>query len=240
MATYQYDDNGNRTGAIDPNGNPSQYRYDSLNRLIQQQNALAGLTRYDYDGADHLLGVTDPENHRTDYQRDGLDNLLNEDSPDRGSLAYAHDPVGNPLSRTDARGITASYRYDAMNRLLSIDYAGEADDVAYTYDQCNNGIGRLCRIEDESGVTAYRYDSHGNLIEQRKTELGQTYVTGYRYDNGNRLVSIRYPDGRDVRYQRDAIGRISQVATGTHHQSLILADQIGYRSRPPAHRHDLR
>jgi YD repeat-containing protein len=230
VATYQYDDNGNRTGAIDPNGNPSQYRYDSLNRLIQQQNALTGLTRYDYDGADHLLGVTDPENHRTDYQRDGLDNLLNEDSPDRGSLAYAHDPAGNPLSRTDARGITASYRYDALNRLLSIDYAGEADDVAYTYDQCNNGIGRLCRIEDESGVTAYRYDSHGNLIEQRKTERGQTYVTGYRYDNGNRLVSLRYPDGRDVRYQRDAIGRISQVATGNHHRPFILADRIGYRA----------
>jgi len=113
---------------------------------------------------------------------------------------------------------------------LSIDYAGEADDVAYTYDQCNNGIGRLCRIEDESGVTAYRYDSLGNLIEQCKTELGRTYVTGYRYDNGNRLVGLRYPDGRDVRYQRDDIGRISQVATGNHHRPFILADRIGYRA----------
>jgi RHS repeat-associated protein len=54
-----------------------------------------------------------------------------------------------------------------------------------------------------------------------------TYVTGYRYDNGNRLVSTRYPDGRDVRYQRDAIGRISQVATGNHHRPFILADRIG-------------
>ncbi|WP_036254108.1 colicin E5-related ribonuclease [Methylobacter sp. BBA5.1] len=229
-ASYQYDANGNRTGATDPNGNPSQYRYDGLNRLIKQQNALAGLTRYDYDGADHLLGVTDPENHRTDYQRDGLGHLLNEDSPDRGSLAYTHDPAGNPLSRTDARGITARYRYDALNRLLSIDHDGEADDVAYTYDQCENGIGRLCRIEDESGVTAYRYDSHGNVIEQRRMELGQTYITGYRYDNGNRLTGLRYPDGREVRYQRDTIGRISQVATGKPNKPLILADRIGYRA----------
>lgn len=229
-ASYQYDANGNRTGAVDPNGNPSQYNYDGLNRLIRQQNALAGLTRYDYNGADHLLAVTDPENHRASYQRDGLDRLLGEDSPDRGSLAYTHDPAGNPLSRTDARGITANYRYDALNRLLSTDYDGEADDVAYVYDQCENGIGRLCRIKDESGATAYRYDRYGNIIEQRKTELSQTYVTDYRYDSGNRLTGIRYPDGREVRYQRDAIGRINQVAIGKPNKPLILADRIGYRA----------
>ncbi|MGJ0490545.1 hypothetical protein [Methylobacter sp.] len=176
-----------------------------------------------------MIAATDPENHQTDYQRDGLDNLLSEYSPDRGSLAYAHDSAGNPLNRTDARGITARYRYDALNRLLSIDYDGE-DDVAYTYDQCENGIGRLCRIEDESGATAYRYDRHGNLIEQRKTELGQTYVTGYRYDSGNRLTGIRYPDGSEILYRRDAIGRISQVAAGKPNKPLILADRIGYRA----------
>jgi YD repeat-containing protein len=74
------------------------------------------------------------------------------------------------------------------------------------------------------------YDRHGNIIEQRKTELGQTYVTGYRYDSGNRLTGIRYPDGREVRYRRDAIGRISQVATGKPNNPLILADRIGYRA----------
>ncbi len=225
-----HDAAGNLISQADPNNNPATtHGYDALNRLIQTVDALSGVTGYGYDANDRIQQVTAPNAATTQYVYDGLGNLLQEISPDRGTLSYAYDSAGNVKTLTDARGITASYTYDALNRLTAIDYPGTHEDVAFIYDSCANGVGRLCRVQDQTGTTDHAYDPFGNITQQIKTELGVSYTTAYTYDAGDRIITMTYPDGRLVAYARDALGRISQVST-TSDETTTIVDNITYRA----------
>ena len=149
----------------------------------------------------------------TQYRYDDLGNQLSETSPDRGTISYGYDEAGNVTTKTDARNITAQYRYDALGRLTTIDLPGTDEDTTFSYDTCSNGLGRLCQITDQSGTTQYSYDAYGNLAQQHKTELGHTYTTAYSYDSLDRLSTLTHPDGRIINYQRDSLGRTSEIST---------------------------
>src|SRR5712692_6418848 len=230
---------GNLLKETDPNNqnasNPvhTDYSYDPLNRLTQSVDRLSGQTTYTYDSNDRPTTITAPNGLTTQYRYDDLGNLLQEQSPSRGTLTYTYDPAGNALSLTDARGIILNYSYDALNRITQLDAPGIDDDIIYTYDSapgCANGIGRLCQVLDNSGVTAYSYDPFGNLSQQTKTELRVTYTTQYTYDAGNRISTITYPDGRTLTYTRDSIGRITDISLTVGNTITSLLNSLSYRA----------
>ncbi|MBD3813785.1 MAG: RHS repeat protein [Betaproteobacteria bacterium] len=248
---------GNLVQQTDPNNNPpTSHSYDPLNRLIQTIDAINGSTRYSYDPNGQVDQVITPNGATTDYQYDDFGDLLQEDSPDRGSTTYRYDAAGNLTQKTDARGVIATYSYDALNRLTATHYSGMTDnslpgsDVSLTYDSgpnCSNGIGYLCTAQDQSGTTTYTYDAFGNILSQThstttsaslKAGPVQIGVSGrrkptsisYRYDNSNRMVAITYPDGREVDYTRDAIGRIQGVTTTAAGNSQTLVSGRQYRA----------
>jgi RHS repeat-associated protein len=225
---------GNLTRETDPKNNPATtHGYDALNHLTQTIDALTGNTTVGYDVNDRTIQVTAPNNAATQYSYDDLGNRLQEVSADRGTANYTYDAAGNVIYQTDARGVSASYAYDALNRLTSVDYPGTAEDISYTYDSganCTAGVGRLCQVVDASGTTQYGYDAFGNITQQRKTELGVTYITSYAYDAGNRLASVTYPDGRNVSYTRDVVGRISGVTTTVNGSNQTIVSGRTYRA----------
>jgi YD repeat-containing protein len=233
LTSQVFDALGNLTNTQDPNGNPTTNQYDSLNRLLQTVDALSGTTSYGYDKNDKLTQVTAPNGANTGYEQDDLGNQLKETSPDRGTLTYTHDDAGNVKSVTDARNVTATYSYDALNRVSSMDYPGTEEDVALTYDSytsCTNGLGRLCKTQDQSGTTEYAYDPFGNLAETRKTERGVTYTTRYTHDTLNRVAAITYPDGRTLTYTRDTVGWVTAVNMTLNGTTTTLANTITYRA----------
>jgi RHS repeat-associated protein len=229
-----YDAVGNLSREVDPNNNPpTQHQHDSLNRLFQTVDRLNGVARYGYDVNDRLKQVVAPNNATTAYEYDDLGNLRREISPDRGTTVYDYDPAGNLKTATDARNIVASYTYDALNRVTLIDYPGSTEDVTYSYDagaNCTLGIGRLCRVSDESGTTEYGYDAFGNVTLQRKTELSVTYTLGYSYDAADRIATITYSDNRVVNYGRDALGRIREVSTTVNGSLQSIVSNRLYRA----------
>ena len=233
LTSLVYDSVGNLTGSTDPNSNTTTNSYDSLNRLMQSVDELAGTTGYDYDANDRVVAVTAPNNAQTTYTYDDLGNLLTETSSDRGTRNYTYNAAGNLIALTDARNITVNYSYDALGRVTSIDYPKTLEDISFSYDVaigCTNGIGRLCGMTDESGITNYAYDGFGNIISQNRTELGITYTTGYSYDAGDNITSMTYPGGRVVTMERDIINRISAITATVNGAQKTLVSDVQYRA----------
>ncbi len=221
---------GNLVSETDPNLNPpTAHHYDALDRLDDTLDALGQLTDYGYDVHDRLIRVQSPNNATTTYAYDDLGNILQEISPDRGTTTYTHDAAGNITTITDARNITVTYTHDALNRVTNVDYPGTAEDITLTYDTCQNGWGRVCNMQDESGDTQYIYNAYGQVLTETRTVLGVAYTTSYYYYPGGQSLAVVDPSWQWVYFQRDAVGRVERVYASGPVNSLV-ADNRSYRA----------
>jgi len=231
---YQYDAQGNPTKATSPLDTVSSpvatdTAYDSLDRAKDILQPLPGggqarpHIQLDHDGQDQLTWVNDPRANQTTYSPTGLGDLTATASPDSGAATATYDAASNLKSRTDARGKTTLYSYDAQNRLTKADYP-TGTDTTYTYDggvgNTNPAnIGKLTRIDDESGSTTYSYDTLGRVTAKTRTLSGNqpTWVQTVNYAYGStgtangKLASVTYPSGNRINYSYDANGRISSI-----------------------------
>ncbi len=220
--------------STDGRGAVTDYRYDTLKRLTAATQDLGGTdpttadanTTYGYDVADRLTTVTDPINGATAYAYDDLGNLLTRTSPDTGTTTFQYDAAGNLLQKSDANGQTFAYTYDALNRLTAIDAPGTADDIAYAYDTCPGGVGRLCTVTYGAGVLPagnrvhYQYNAFGDSLQHQGMRYG--------YDAQGRVQTLDYPSGSRVTYRYDAAGQIDQVDFSINGQSQTLASGVRY------------
>ena len=214
--TFGYDANGNQmTITVDPTGLNQQtaQAFDGLNRLSTTTDANNGITTYGYDARDNLTSVTDAEGLVTSYTYNDVDDLIIQISPDTDTSTFGYDDAGNRLRQTDARNVTTYYTYDVLNRLTIIDYADNTQDVTYVYDTCTNGVGRLCQMSDESGLTTYVYDARGNLISQTATIDSIANTTSYAYNGADQITQTTYPSGRTVDTMRNTLGQVASVTT---------------------------
>ncbi len=233
---FDYDNNGNQTLiAVDPAGlnQRTLQAFDALNRLHTSTDALHNQSRFLHDARDNLIEVADQRGLKTVYTFDGLNNLVELHSPDTGITRYTHDAAGNLLGQTDARGVLAQYSYDALNRLTAVTYPDSpGENIAYFYDQADAeyGVGRLTRVNDQSGSTSYVYDHRGNQLQSRVTIQGNAYTTAYAYDIADNLVQTTYPSGRVVNHLRDSLGRTAEVSTAQNAGTAVqpVATDIRY------------
>jgi len=238
---YNFQPDGSLDNSVNAKNVSTDFQYDALKRLISTTGDLGGvdadtqdtLTQYIYDAGDRLTSVTSPNNSNTTYRYDDLGNLLSESSPDRGLRSYSYDEAGNVKSITDARNITVNYSYDALNRVTNIDYPGSTDeDITMTYDtaaDCANGVGKLCRVTDNSDTTTYSYTDFGNLAQHVVTTSSVTYTTAYDYDSLNRITRMNAPSGRTVTYGYDALGRTTSIDASVNGTDQTIAHNIQYR-----------
>ncbi len=223
-----YDDIGNLTQLTDANSKATLYDYDPLNRLTTIDQPGNVTTRYSYDSHENLVGITDANGNTTSYGYDDFGGLTSTTSPDTGLTSNAYDLAGNLVSKTDANGNTINYTYDALNRLIGVQFPDSSQDITYSYDEGENGKGRLTGMVDPTGVYAYTYDEFGNMISEEKTIDGVTYLTSYTYDGTGALTGITYPNGRMVDYELDSAGRTTRVTTQKEGALRVLAENIAY------------
>ena len=242
---------GTLVQSMDGEGTATGYSYDALRRLLNSTRDLGGtdpstantLTQYGYDPADRLTSVTDPVNGKTSYLYDDLGNLLKVTSPDSGITSFHYDAAGNPLQKTDAKGQLFTYQYDSLNRLTRIDAPGTTDDISYSYDTCEHGLGRLCSISRNISLVQYRYNRHGEItgIDQQVTTWSRlqqaTASVTYSQDAAGRLGSLTYPSGAVLSYTYDSAGQVTEVSLEKDGINTLLVSGIAYRPfGPPQYR----
>ena len=229
---YRYDRLGRLVSLINENHRAYQFEYDRVGRLLAETGFDGNTTRYQYDPAGRLAVQLEGET-RTDYRYDRAGRLV-ERSTASGKETFGYDPAGR-LSTQQLEGATRwqrQYHYDAAGQLTQI-ADSHAGSLSYRYDP----VGRLLEAVTPRGQERfqfdpagnlldpnppaqapanllsnlladyagrhYRYDDRGNLLEKRHN--GQR--TAFEWDAFNRLRRLTRPDGAQVEYHYDPLGR---------------------------------
>lgn len=235
---FTYDANGNVATSTDSLNRTTTYVYDALDRLIKTTNAAAGVTEFQYDAGGNLTRVKDPRGLITSFAIDGFGQVWQQASPDSGVTIYEYNAAGQQTKVTRNDGSWLSYQYDSAGRMI---HAGNADmRRGYAYDTCENGIGRLCRVETATPValltaSEFRYNASGMPVVRRDLDytLGSDDYTGYSYNVMGQLVGLGYPSGVSVGYGY-ANGLMTTMVTTFGGVTRNVATGIVYQPFGPA------
>ena len=196
--------------ATDARSNATQIAFDALDRVAGTVDPLSGKTATGYDGQDNPTSHIDKIGVQTTFTRDGFGEVIQEASPDRGTSSYVYNSGGDLVQTTDGRGQVINFTRDILGRLTARTPVGvTGQNVSYVYD--TTYVGKLASMADVSGSTAFTYDARGNVLKRVSTIVKTAHTLSYTYDAADRVLSVTYPSGRVVTYQRDARGRVSAV-----------------------------
>jgi len=176
---------GSQLSALtDPKGNSWTFGYDVYGRLTNTANPLGQAKAYQYDKMSRVTEVKDPAGNITVHTYDALNRLTRRDiqtpSGEHAVTDYIYDKVGNLLNVSNAGGMV-SFTYDALNRPVKTEqlFGGRSYAIAYAYD----AVGNRTAMSTPWGKYSYTYD----LL--------------------NRLAGIVNPQGINVTFGYDAVGR---------------------------------
>ena len=240
VTEYEYDEVGNRTTEIDPNGNRTEYEYNERNDLIRETNPEGEVTSYTYDSMGKRKTETMPNGNVITYVYDANNRLVNTSDLIGLVASYSYDCMGNMITITDGSGnvytntfdnldrlvgVTdplakiSSYSYDAVGNLLqSTDREGNT--TTYSYDSVNR---RISITDALGGVTSYAYDAAGNLV--RITDANSN-TTIYDYDGGNRLIRETFADGTTKEFTYDCVGMLLTRRDQNGNTTTFLYDDL--------------
>ena len=180
---YSYDEKGNITEVRENGVLVNRYTYDSLSRLIREDNKhLNKTTTYEYDAGGNIL-------HKVEYNYTLVDNLdyeqgnvINYTYPINGwkdkMLSYngetcEYDELGNPTTYRNH-----NLGWDYGRRLMSY-----GDNISYTYNA--NGIRHTKTVD---GITTHFFTKGTQILGQYDGNLMLFYygvdgITGFKYED---------------------------------------------------------
>ncbi len=172
-----------------PGGLRATWKRDKLGRPIQQHIHSGSLVRersYAWEPNDRIKSIVDSTFGARDYSYDALGNLA-WSSMGQDFTFRAPDAVGN-LFRTGEKG-----------------------------DRKYGPGGQLLEAKTKEGIATYSYDAEGNLIRKEVRKAGgsgsaadpatASAIWSYHWNVLGMLEKVVRPDGREVRFGYDALGR---------------------------------
>jgi len=233
VASYRYDEVGNRIRLTQADGTTTTTQFDERNRLrvLMTRNAaevlLFGAT-YDVDATGARTGTAESDasgpTRSVGYSYDGVKRLTAEvitrsGQPDRVTQ-YTYDAVGNRLTKTEA-GTLTTYAVDDNDRLQSETTAGTT--TLYTYDDNGNTTGQA----KPGSWTRYTFDD-ANRLTRTQTSAGVDVATGYgaegvrnRETVGGQTRSWLIDANRDFAQTLEAYAGTQLMTTWTYGNELL-------------------
>lgn len=220
---YSYYPDSLQASTTDPNGNPTLYRYDRIHRLVEQEDALGGVTRTSYDGVGNRLAIADANGHVTTYTYDALNRMLTETDPAGHQTRQAYDAVGNLVRVTNGRGFSTDVVYDPLYRPVTV-----VDALGGQVRQGYDAMGNVLTLTDQNSHSQhFTYD----LVYQTLSHTdAEGYVTAFEYDaNGNRTAIV---DGNSHRtaFGYDALDRMESTTNAENETTRFAYDALGNRT----------
>ena len=193
---YHYDENGMRTGVLDPAGRYFRTVWDSnwsVPRIIYGPDGSAWHLEYDAKGL--VASVSSPDKSRTEYVHDSLGQLVELVDAKGGRKQLRYESRGLLKEYVDCSAKSTRYTYDGAGYLSStINAKGFTTSLAHSLS------GELLSVAlPDGGRTDYRYDDAGRLVSTSDAHSRQTYLgytlssqVSWRIDEEQRQVSCTY------------------------------------------------
>ncbi|ANI58005.1 RHS repeat-associated core domain-containing protein [Pseudomonas sp. GR 6-02] len=242
---YHYDDYGQLLSIRYPDTSRHVFVWNALGQLLEETLPDGGQRTFSYDALGRQTTRQDEHGALTQYQWDAVGRLTQTTLPTGATRAFSYNAYGKITAERDELGRVTRYEYVDDLHLVSRRINADGTQLKYRYD---NAQLLLTEIENESGETyrldytpgglirqetgfdgrrtAYVYDLNGHLLE--KTEFGDDgsqLITGYERDAEGRLLVKTLPDGIQVEYRYDSLGRLVSVDDGHDHPLEFEYDQ---------------
>ncbi|MCW8137751.1 MAG: RHS repeat protein [Planctomycetota bacterium] len=224
---FEYDLAGNQVRVVDPEGRPTYFSHDELERQDARWNAFGDTWQTVHDARSRATRQIDPEGRTTYLGYDLAGRLLHQSNalgeysyffhdargqralvrnPRGFETSFRHDLLGRQTHRVDALGGMAYMGYDPTgNRTMALDEKGNPTYFAH------DGLGRLSRSTDAlGGVTYLGYDSRSSMTLRVDADGRATYMA---YDGARRLERTWFESpgttlARPIYYSYDPVGNL--------------------------------
>ncbi|MFG2297747.1 putative T7SS-secreted protein [Streptomyces sp. NPDC048603] len=221
---------GRLTRRTDPDGAESVWTYDGEGNLLVHRDPAGGATTYEYGDFDLLLARTDPDGARHRFAHYPDLRLKEVTNPQGLTWSYTYDHAGRMVSETDFDGRTLTRTYDAAGRLES-----RTNALGQTVRFERNALGQVVRKDAAGRATTYEYDVSDELARAVGPDATLTWL---RDRNG--LLRSETVNGRELRFEHDALGRRTRRTTPGRAVSAWEYDAAGNRTRLTASGRELR
>jgi RHS repeat-associated protein len=187
---FEYDEVGQITAIVRPDGSRLEYEYDNARRLTAVENSLGERIEYTLDA----MGNRTAENIRA----------VGSPGSIVKSMTSTYDTLGRLLSNIGASSQTTSYEYDDNSNVTEI-----TDPLSGATVQAFDALDRLIQSTDPlSGDTDYAYDNRDNLTGVTDP---RTIQTTYVYDGFGHVIQTASPDAGTTVYENDLAGNRTEM-----------------------------
>jgi RHS repeat-associated protein len=175
---------GRRTQLSRPNGVNTNYKYDSLSRLLSVLHQGAGQAldgvSFTLDAVGNPIAKTNAvTGSTTSYVYDQLNQITQAITDLQQTEQYTYDADGNRLSSESV----SQYTYNRSNELTA-----SSDGTSYTYDANGNMLTKT----DASGTTTFGWDFDDQLVSVTRADGS---AVSFTYDPFGRRIAKSSPAG---------------------------------------------
>jgi len=219
-----YDNSGNLTKTIDPEGYVTKQFYNNRNLVYGIEQVIdskkSNVVKIEYDGEGNTLSIlkgltgwNDTPYSSQSFEYDELNRLTVMADASNNKTLYQYDNNGNLVKQADRNDIITEFKYDGLNRLVEKENSkdGSKTAVKISYDL----LGDTQKISDASGETLFDYDVLGRLMFTNYQNGIKKY---YEYDSSDRVTNFKVMQGGmesiNLEYEYDKVGRLAYVNEG--------------------------
>lgn len=205
---YQYDDAGQLTGIVAPDGSSVLFAYDAAHRLINLRDGIGNSVHFSLDNMGNVIqrevrGADGGLVTKMQRAFDALNRLQNERRDDRDAgINFAYDRGGNLTAITDALGRVTTQVFDSFDRV-----------TAQTLPAATPGA--------PSGVIGYGYSNQDQLLSVTDP---RKLTTRYTLNGFGQQTGIVSPDTGSTTTQFDAAGNPDFQVDASGRKTLFRFD----------------
>lgn len=230
LTTYRYDKSGNEIERTSYGYLPVRKSYDTLGRVVEEQNNFISDKSFRYDPSDRITRITSGKKDSLDFKYSPVSALKSITGTDGSAVSYEYDNYARPIFTVlpDGSRFERRYQYTGTREIVSTLFPG-GNKIKLIRDALNHPT----EFVDSLGNST-RYDWTNTGQPKRIIFADKTSIE-HSYDKTGRPVKSTYSDGTEETFQYDG-SRLEKIGSGDfqreYHYRKGVIEPVGFTDKP--------